>query len=239
MRTVDRLVLATLLTTLLGAGGLAACGDAGEPSGTDGADIAAAVQVQANGCGSTTIVGAGSFVAEQKVLTVAHVVAGADRVQVMLADGRQVDAEVVAIDREKDLAVLDVDLDELGDGDEAVAWLPRGSMRPKAKGTFTVYRDGRPVTQRFEVVAALEIDVPAIDGDGSSLRRGYELHATVEQGDSGAVLVTDGVATGVVFARSTATGGRAWAIDISEADALLAAAGEAAVDAGACVHTTR
>ena len=59
--------------------------------------------------------------------------------------------------------------------------------------------------------------------------------AAVEQGDSGSVLVARGRAAGVVFARSTATGNTAWAIDISEVDALLAAAGDDAVDLGACV----
>lgn len=219
---------------------LSACGDADERSPSADAHIAAAVQVQADGCGRSTIVGAGSFVAPEQVLTVAHVIAGAEHVHVLLADGERVDAAVVAIDRDKDLAVLEVDVDDAGDGDaDDIAWLPRGSMRPRARGTFTVYRDGRPVAVRFAVVEAVDIEVPAIDGGASSLRRGYELHASVEQGDSGSVLVADGVATGVVFARSTATGGRAWAIDISEADGLLAAAGDTPVDVGACVDEPR
>ncbi len=230
-------MVAVLSTSLLGAGALTGCGDAAQPAGTGDVGVAAAVQVQADGCGATTIVGAGAFLAEENVLTVAHVVAGAGSVHVMLADGHLVDAKVVAIDRDKDLAVLDVDVDDLAD--EHVTWLSRGSMRPRAKGTFTVFRDGEPVALHFAVVAAVEIDVPAIDGGDSSMRHGYELRAAVEQGDSGAVLVTDGMATGVVFARSTATGGRAWAIDISEADELLAAAGDTAVDVGECVDTTR
>jgi hypothetical protein len=112
-------------------------------------------------------------------------------------------------------------------------------MRARSKGTFVVYRNEHPIEQRFEVVAAVDIDVASIDGDGSSSRRGYELRARVEQGDSGSVLVSEGVATGVVFARSTATGGRAWAIDISEAYSLLADAGDTAVDLGACVGDAR
>jgi hypothetical protein len=237
MRPPDRWLPAALL--LLATAALVACSDADGPSTTADAALAAAVQVRADGCGSSTIVGAGSFVAEEQVLTVAHVVAGASRVHAVLADGRLVDAKVVAIDRDKDLAVLDVDVDDDdGDGD-VVDWLPLGSMRPRSKGTFTVYREGRPVAVRFEVVAAVEIDVPGIDGGDSSPRRGYELRAIVEQGDSGSVLVTDGVATGVVFARSTATGGKAWAVDISEAGSLLAAAGDTAVDVGACVDDSR
>jgi hypothetical protein len=113
--------------------------------------------------------------------------------------------------------------------------LRRGSMRPRTRGNFVVYRDDRPVSMPFEAISFVDINAPDIDHGGSSLRRGYELRAVVERGDSGSVLVTDGVATGVVFARSTATGGKAWAVDISEADALLASAGDDAIDVGNCV----
>ncbi|MGB8861512.1 MAG: trypsin-like peptidase domain-containing protein [Ilumatobacteraceae bacterium] len=219
---------ATWVTVALALGG---CGDGHGAAGQHSTDaaMAAAVQVEADGCNDTTTVGAGSFVADEKVLTVAHVVAGSHQVHVVLADGRRVAAKVVAIDRKKDLAVLDVD-------EEEIIPLPRGSMRPRSKGTFTVYRDGKPESLRFEAIASVEIDVPDIDDGESSLRRGYELRATVEQGDSGSVLVTDGLATGVVFARSTATGGKAWAIDITEAAGLLAEADDTSADVGVCVR---
>jgi hypothetical protein len=189
--------------------------------------LAAAVRVEADGCLAKASVGAGSFIANEKVITVAHVVAGSDQVHVVLPDGSRADAKVVAIDRRKDLALLDVDVDTVP--------LRRGSMRPRARGTFVVYRDNHPVSMPFEAIEFVDINAPDIDHGGSSLRRGYELRAVVERGDSGSVLVTDGVATGVVFARSTATGGKAWAVDISEADALLANAGDTAVDVGECV----
>ena len=189
--------------------------------------LAAAVRVEAVGCLAKASIGAGSFVADEKVITVAHVVAGSDQVHVVLPDGSRVDAKVVAIDRRKDLAVLDVDVETVP--------LRRGSMRPKARGTFVVYRDDRPVSMPFEAISFVDINAPDIDHGDSSLRRGYQLQAVVEKGDSGSVLVTDGVATGVVFARSTAAGGKAYAVDISEADTLLAGAGNSSVDVGECV----
>lgn len=189
--------------------------------------LAAAVRVEAAGCLTKASLGAGSFVADEKVITVAHVVAGSDQVRVVLPDGSRVDAKVVAIDRRKDLAVLDVDA--------PTAPLPRGSMRPTARGTFVVYRDRQPVSMPFEAISFVDIKAPDIDHGEASLRRGYQLHAVVEKGDSGSVLVTDGVATGVVFARSTAAGGMAYAVDISEADTLLAGAGDSSVDVGECV----
>ena len=192
-----------------------------------GAALTAAVQVEASGCGNTASLGAGSFLAEERVLTVAHVVAGSHTVHVVLANGKRVEATVVAIDRSKDLAVLAVDAH--------LSPLKLGSMRRGSTGTFVVYRNGTAMPLAFEAVAAVELNVASIDGDGSSVRSGYQLKANVEQGDSGSVLVVDGVATGVVFARSTSTGGKAWAIDIAEASDLLARRDVAPVDVGACV----
>lgn len=188
--------------------------------------LAAAVRVEAEGCRTKASIGAGSFVDEEEVLTVAHVVAGAEQVHVILADGSRVPATVTAIDRDKDLAVLHVERD--------ITPLPRSTMRPGTRGTFVVYRDDSPVASPFEAISFVDIDMPTIDHDGSSLRRGYQIEAMVVKGDSGAVLVVDGYATAMVFARSTATDGKAWAVDITEADALLAQAGEDSVDVGEC-----
>lgn len=197
--------------------------------------LAAAVRVTATGCQTTATAGAGSFVADGLVLTVAHVVAGSDDVQVVLADGSTVDATIVAIDRRTDLALLHVDA--------AVTPLPRGTMRRNAQGVFIAYRDGVATALSFKALAFVDIESPGLDeshgndheGAGDSDRRGYELRADVEPGDSGSVLVTDGVATGVVFARSTSSGRRAWAVDIAEAAPLFALATDEAVDTGPCV----
>lgn len=188
--------------------------------------LAAAVRVEAEGCRTKASLGAGSFVGEEEVLTVAHVVAGAEQVHVLLADGTRVLATVTAIDRKKDIAVLHVERE--------ITPLPRGTMRPGATGSFVVYSDDQAVALTFEAMSYVDINAPSIDHDGSSLRRGYQITAEVRKGDSGSVLVSNGVATGMVFARSTATGQKAWAVDITEAEDLLASAGETAVDVGEC-----
>jgi hypothetical protein len=48
---------------------------------------------------------------------------------------------------------------------------------------------------------------------GTVLRPGYELDATIEPGDSGGVVVVDGRAVAVVWSRSRQDPNRAWAID--------------------------
>ncbi len=231
MRTVERCRRAAMVVgATLGVLATGGCTDRDDPTLDQSGDPAmiAAVQVEASGCDDNAALGAGSFVAPELILTVAHVVAGSQSVRVILANGQSVDATVAAIDRKKDLAVLAVDAH--------LTPLPRGSMRRGSTGTFVVYRDDHAVSLPFEATAALEIEAPSIDEDESTERSGYRLTADVQQGDSGSVLVTAGVATGVVFARSTATGRTAWAIDISEADDVLTQAREGkAADVGECV----
>ena len=69
---------------------------------------------------------------------------------------------------------------------------------------------------------------------GPGLRRGYQIEADVAKGDSGSVLVHDGRAVAVVFARSTSASQRAWATDIGEANQLINSAGDDPVPTGDC-----
>ena len=214
---------------------VAACGSNGEhdeesdDSVASSSDpLAAAVRIEAFGCHTTATVGGGSFVGPERVLTVAHVVAGAGHIEVELADGRMAEAQVIAIDRDRDLAVLHVEVD--------VSPLPIGTATSGAKGVFVTYRDGTASTQSFRVTRALELQLPGFDGTGEVERNGFELEADVMEGDSGSVLVHDGKAVGVVFARSSHHGDRAWATDIRAATELLNADDDVVADSGACAN---
>jgi S1-C subfamily serine protease len=190
--------------------------------------LASAVRVEAEGCSDRPFVGGGSFIASDRVVTVAHVVAGSSEVDVVLPDGSEHEATVVAIDRSKDLAVLAVRAD--------VAPLRSGSMRHGTRGSFGVWRVDRFVPQSFVAAEGRVIDTDDIDHIGSGDRRGYIVEAHIDPGDSGSVLVAGGVAVAVVFARSTTDPGRAYATDIAEAEALIDGAGDTAVDVGACTR---
>ena len=63
------------------------------------------VKVEGEACGRIQE-GSGFFVADDVVVTNAHVVAGEDDTDVELSDGSRLDAEVVAFDPNRDLAVL-------------------------------------------------------------------------------------------------------------------------------------
>ncbi|HHJ14765.1 MAG TPA: Do family serine endopeptidase [Gammaproteobacteria bacterium] len=61
-----------------------------------------------------TSLGSGVIVSEQGyILTNNHVIAGADEIQVLLQDGRSTRAELVGADKDTDLAVLRIELDDL------------------------------------------------------------------------------------------------------------------------------
>ena len=218
------------LAVLICATVVASCGS--DTSTTDDTRTAhtAAVQVLAIGCPAGPYVGGGSYVDSDLVLTVAHVVAGSSTVTVTTEDGRTLEAEVVAIDRRKDLAVLRVDA--------GTASLAFGDLHPGAQGAMALWRDGSITSGMFRTDDAVDIHTNDIDDDGPGRRRGYVIEARITEGDSGTVLVADGRAVGVVFARSAERADRAWAIDIDEATPLVGQARSTAgsVSAGACAH---
>ncbi len=203
----------------------AAVGCSGAPSETSRA-VGAAVRIEAEGCQARPSIGGGSFVTPDRVLTVAHVVAGSTDIDVILSDGSETDGHVVAIDRKKDLALLKVETTGTP--------LPRGTMRPGSTGIFVVWRDDDPVAQQFTARSFVDINASDIDHSGPGLRRGYQIEAEVAKGDSGSLLVHDGRAVAVVFARSTSASQRAWATDIGEAAPLIDSVGDDPVDTGDC-----
>jgi S1-C subfamily serine protease len=175
----------------------------------------AAVRVVAEGCSVRPTLGSGSFVLDHHVLTVAHVVAGADHLTVTTRDGIVHEATIVAIDRQSDLAVLAVPTAD-------VEPLPIRPMQVGDEGALIVTRRDVPVVESFAALRFVDIDASNIDGTSSSLRLGFQIDAQIEHGDSGAVLVVHGGAAAVVFARSRAAERRAWATDIRQAATLLA-----------------
>ena len=175
--------------------------------------------------------GSGFVVADGIVITNAHVVAGESDTVVERSDGSEVDAEVVAFDPNRDLAVLrarDLDRPALGlrDGGEgdtgAVFGHPGGG--PLRIAPFQV---GREVT-------ATGTDI--YDG-ATTERRVLILAAALAPGDSGAALVDGaGEVIGVAFAIAPDRSGVGYALDISELQAILATDLSTEVDTGPCLR---
>lgn len=223
MRERTRSVLGV---AVIGALALASCGNDG-PSNESTTSVAAilavdrdaavasAIDVRASGCGPRVRFGSGTNIADGLILTVAHVVAGADTVDVIDTDGVTSSAEVVFFDPDLDVAALrpavpigvpaplraePARADELG-----IIVLPR-LVSDVVETEIIDVRILRPVT-------ILTTDI-YLDNDVE--RQGFEVEAPIDQGDSGALVHLPGGGVGVIWARSTANADRAWAVNIPD-----------------------
>ena len=118
-----------------------------------------------------------------RIVTNAHVVDGADRVRVMLTDGREFDAKVVGIDKPTDLAVLDVEATGL-------PTLPFGDSDKPRVGDV-VLAVGNPLgvgqTVTMGILSAKGRDTGTGDGSYEDF---LQTDAPINQGNSGGALVT-------------------------------------------------
>jgi S1-C subfamily serine protease len=164
---------------------LAACGGAGaERAGQGGAlspaeitrrATPAVVQIRAPGrIGSGFVVGAGGLVA-----TCLHVVADAEQVTVVLADGRSFDeVEVVAYDEAQDLVVLAIEARHL-----PVLPLARAPIAAGERVVTIGHPHGLSNTVSDGLVSAVRHD--ALDGEG------LQISAPISPGSSGGPVLND------------------------------------------------
>ena len=211
---------------------LTGCGDDGPDAATrptpstsqptiDTDTVAAAtVSVQAEGCSPRTRFGVGTAIDDGLIVTVAHVIAGSEEVDVAGIAGRST-ADVVFFDPDLDIALLrparplgpNTALRSSGveAGERGLVVLPRLSSPAPDDGSDDVDDAGlldvtiaRPVTIRTTDIYR-ETDVE---------RAGFEVTATIEPGDSGAMVHTTDGGAGLIWARSNERIDRAWAVDL-------------------------
>jgi S1-C subfamily serine protease len=175
--------------------------------------------------------GSGFTVEPELVVTNAHVVAGERRTFVVRPDGRRLQAQVVAFDPARDLALLRVP--GLG-----LAPLPLGEGRIGSTAAVFGHPEGQA---ELEVSpAAIRQQVNALGRDLYDLavtrRTVYVLAAELAPGDSGAALVnSDGEVVGVAFAISPDDDTTAYALTVSELRSVLAAERDSSVGTGLCI----
>lgn len=180
------------------------------------AAVSSTVNVEAFGCGGR-FEGSGFAVGPGRIITNAHVVAGADEVRVRQPDGPVLAASVVSFDEDSDLALLEVPafdrtplvVEDAPSGTEgAVIGYPGGQNTPRIASA---------AIRREQVAVGRDIY-----GRGQTERDILVLSARLRQGDSGAVLINgDGAAIGVVFAVSPDHPNTAFALDTSELEEFL------------------
>lgn len=190
---------------------------------------ASTVNVEADGCGRR-YEGSGFATATDTIVTNAHVVAGADAVRVKRPDGEVIDAEVVVFDAGRDLAVLDAE----GLGQEPLALSP---MEAGEEGIVTGYPGGQDTPRTQPVLIEDQRNAVGRDiyGRDRTERDVLFLSADLRQGDSGSpVISADGEVGGVVFAISPDRATTAFALSLSELEAVLEAPREPG-DTGDCI----
>lgn len=219
-----------------------AIGVTGEPSipqfdtGSAALNAAAGSVVRITGnayaCGQSQS-GTGFVIADDRVVTNAHVLAGVTEPVVEAPDGQVLIGSVVYFDPVDDLAVIVVP------GLDAQA-LPTAPTIPEGTdAAFQGYPYGGPFSSgAAEVLSVSVARVQDIYGSASSPREIYTLAASVREGNSGGPLLSlDGRVVGVIFARSGDTANVGYAVTMTELEPVAAQAPalDAAVPTGACI----
>lgn len=214
------------IAVAVGIAAVGACSTGAGPSADD--HLRSVVGVEATGCSLVAALGSGTILDDHRVVTSAHTVAGAHDIEVIDADGRSRPATLVALDPDKDLAVLAVpDLDQPplalarargGEDGWVIAWNRDTGVR------------SAPMT----VTKRLRVSIEDIYVDGVVERGAIEIDAAIGPGDSGGAVVTStGEVVGVIYATSR-TRRAGFALNDDEIAAVLADANDQPVDPGRC-----
>ncbi|MEQ1736921.1 MAG: MarP family serine protease, partial [Rhodoglobus sp.] len=206
--------------------------DGGSPALTAAAASVVRITGNAYACGVSQS-GTGFVIADDRVVTNAHVVAGVSEPVVEAPNGETIAGYVVYFDPVDDLAVIAVP------GLTAAPLTLGDTLRTGADAAVQGYPFGGPFSVGgAEVVRVGVTAVANIYGTSSQPREVYTLAADVLQGNSGGPLLTlDGSVAGVVFAKSADTAHVGYAMTMAELDPV---AGQAAglsgpVSTGDCI----
>jgi S1-C subfamily serine protease len=164
------------------------------------------------GCPPEESHGSGIEIEPGLVLTAAHVLKGADEIDV--TNGRRTTtATIVAFDPAMDLALVRLP-NQLGASTPLAALEDIGEADVEGRtGVAYVVRDGRIVTIPVTVRRKINLRTEDIYIDGEYDRPAWELDADTRAGDSGGAVVIDGHVIGVLSLRSNRYESRAYAID--------------------------
>lgn len=176
---------------------------------------AAVVKVEGVACDRVQE-GTGFVIADDLVVTNAHVIAGERDIRIDTSDGRRLETSLAAFDPERDVAVLRVDglgLAPLDEGDGGVGQL--GSVFGHPGGG-----DLRETPMRIaEEIVARGTDITR---SVPTERNVFVLAASIAPGDSGAPVVDEaGRVVGVVFAFDISRETTAYALTDEELDAVV------------------
>lgn len=228
-----RLVVALATSALLVA---TACGSESESESSSALDleaiVAATVRVRADGCGPRTELGTGTSIPDGLVVTAAHVVAGADRIEIVDASGATLAAEVVLFDPDLDVAALRPSTDI----SSSVVLRDEAGRQGEGGVVALISTDGIAAPIAVDVLQRVVIRTTDIHLDRPVERPGLRIGVGVEPGDSGAMVHLPGGGVGIVWSRSTTAEDQVWTVDlpIELLEASMRRALVDGVDVGRC-----
>lgn len=173
-----------------------------------------AVHIDTIGCGlAADRSGSGVVVADDLVLTVAHLVARAQSLSITNDQGEALSAaSVVSVDPIRDLALIRADT-------AAVPYVTLATATAGTTGNIVAAANSGDVA--FEVKQVARVTVEEVLGTESVSRIGYELAATTATGDSGAGAYDEANRLiGLVFATGS-EGDSSWITSSSEVQTFL------------------
>jgi len=172
--------------------------------------VAATVRLRSTGCGPRAELGTGTAIGDGLVVTVAHVVAGSDRVTAQHPDGTESEVEVVLFDPDLDLALVRLTRPPAANAAMRTEPATRGE-----RGVIATFdSDGAAELVDVEVLRGVTIRTTDIYRATDVERPGIEITAAIEPGDSGAMVHLPGGGVGIVWSRSTLDPDRAWAVEL-------------------------
>jgi len=178
--------------------------------------------------------GTGFVVANDRVITNAHVVAGVTEPVIAAPNGASLQGSIVYFDPEMDLAVIMVP------GLSAAPLALVDTLAPGTDAAIEGYPFGGPFTAGgASVMSVTTASMPDIYGSTKTEREIYTLAADVKEGNSGGPLLTvGGAVSGVVFARNAQTPNVGYALTMSELDPVAARAPALtnSVSSGDCIR---
>jgi S1-C subfamily serine protease len=174
--------------------------------------VEATLRVRASGCGPRTGLGTGTSIGDGLVVTAAHVVGGATEVELVDHRGEVTPADVVWFDPALDVAALrpvvapsrSVVLRDTpaAEGDSGMIAIPSA--------------DNSIELREIEVEQRATILTTDIYRDTDVRRPGLRIAATVEPGNSGAMVHLPDGGVGIVWSRSAERADQAWTVDLPD-----------------------
>ncbi len=188
-------------------------------------------RVEAPACGGVQE-GTGFAVAGDLLMTNAHVVAGSDDVSVFGEEGDVLEADVVAFDPRRDIAVLRVDPGALPQP------LTLGEPRVGDQGAVYGHPGGGDLRATpFLVATRVNAEGKDLFEDETIVRDVLVLSATLRPGDSGAPIVrSDGTVIGMAFAVAPDRSSVGYALTTDELNAVLSGSLTGQVSTGECLR---